>query len=117
MPTVHTIKQGDTLPVMNMTLYRDEALTQPVDLTNADVVTVKAGNAGSEPLLDTAMEIVTPADGTIRYKFLLTDWANIEPGSYDMEVEVVWTNGDVSTYPKVGFATLEVEADLDQTVA
>ena len=69
MATSHTIKHGDTLPVLNVVLYRDEALTQVVDLTNATTVTLKVGTGTEDLLLDEEMTIDSAVDGEISYKF------------------------------------------------
>lgn len=115
MGTTHTIKHGDTLPVLNVTLYRDAALTQPVDLTTATQVMIKVEPQGGEVLtLNTAMTVdATPTTGKVSYQFKTVDWVEVQPGTHNMEFEVTWNNGDVSTYPKVGYASLDVQADLD----
>lgn len=116
MATTHTIKHGDTLPVLDVILYRDEALTQPVDLTNNTDVTLKISNSNGESALnlEKSMNVnVDPTTGRVTYKFALADWSSLSPGDYSMEIEVTWASGDVSTYPKDGYATLSVKADLD----
>lgn len=117
MPNSHTIKHGDTLPVLTAVLYRDENLTQPVDLTSSTQVKIKVRATGGEALLlDKVMTIVEPkTQGRVTYAFVAEDWlpVAVPPGNHNMEFEVTWGTGDVSTYPKVGYAQLIVEDDLD----
>jgi hypothetical protein len=117
MSDTFTIKRRDNLPVLRATLYTDEAQTVPVDLTNASVVLVKVGKVNQAPTLTKSMTILTPrTSGRVEHQFTTTD-TFVAPDDYSMEFEVTWNNGDVSTYPKQGYKTFRVVADLDQEIA
>lgn len=117
MSDTFTIKRRDNLPVLRATLYTDEAQTVPVDLTNANIVLVKIGKVNQAPLMSKSMTILSPRTaGRVEIQFT-TDETYVTPDEYSMEFEVQWTGGDVSTYPKQGYKTFRVIADLDQEIA
>lgn len=111
------IKRRDNLPVLRATLYTDEAQTVPVDLTDADIVLVKVGKVNQAPLLNKNMIVLEPRTaGRIECQFTTTETFQT-PDDYNMEFEVQWLGGDVSTYPKQGYKTFRIVADLDQEIA
>lgn len=113
--SIFSIKHGDTLPPLVFTLFEDEFGNATVDLTDAQQVLVKVGKGDNTtpPLLSKQATIPAPEVGQCSYKFSQEDWQTVPPGNYDMEFEVTWQTGDVGTYPKEGFATLNVGIDLD----
>lgn len=117
MSDVFTIKRRDNLPVLRATLYTDEAQTVPVDLTNVNQVLVKVGKVNQAPTLNKSMTILEPRTaGRIEVQFTTSE-TFLSPDDYSMEFEVQWVGGDVSTYPKQGYKTFRVVADLDQEIA
>lgn len=106
------MKQGDTRPKIVITLYSDSAKTSPVDLTNASTITLKVGD-GTTLHVDKVMSIVGAAtDGKVEYQWAAGD-TDFDTGGYDMEVEVVWDDTTVATYPRDGFLSFTLSADLD----
>lgn len=113
MSDTFIIKRRDNLPVLRATLFTDQAQTVPVDLTNASFVKVKVGKLNQAPILDKTMTILSPrTTGRVEHQFSIVD-TNQFPDEYLMEFEVSWNGGNVSTYPKQGYKTFKVIADLD----
>jgi hypothetical protein len=112
MASVFSIKRRDNRPWLRGTLWADTPHTEPVDLTNAEVLKVKVGIEGNPLLIDRAITILDPASGKFETQFSIAE-TNQLPATYQMEFEVTWTNGDVSTYPKEGFLQFVVFPDLD----
>jgi len=113
MGSVFGIKRRDNRPLLKGTLWEDVEKTTPVDLTNAQVVKVKIGNQGQALLIDRAVDLIEPrTTGKLETQFTTVE-TNVNPQTYQMEFEVTWTNGDVSTYPKEGFLQFIVHPDLD----
>jgi hypothetical protein len=117
MADTFTIKRRDNLPVLKATLYSDSELTQEVDLTDADDVILKVGKVGEAPTINRPMDIIEPkTQGRVELQLTSSD-TNIQQGDYQMEFEVNWLGGDISTYPKLGYLTFTVVADLDDPEA
>lgn len=99
-----TIKlvQGDTLPVITITLT-DEFTGGAIDITGATVV-VKFRQAGSETVLSTLpCVLVVPASGIFSFYFP-TPALDVDPGIYEGEVEVVFASGETqSVYEPLKF--------------
>jgi hypothetical protein len=108
------IKNGDTSPAYVVDL-QDDVDTTPtaINLTDADTVTFKmrlTGTTGA-PAVDELMEITTAASGRVTYEWGIGDTA--EPGTYDVEMEIAWSDGTVETVPNSGYMTVIVTDDLD----
>lgn len=107
------IKRRDNLPILRSTFYSDKELSTPVDLTNATNVLAKVGTVNSSLTINKSCTILEPrTQGRVEVQFT-SEETNIPPNTYDLEFEVQWVNGDISTYPKVGHLKLTVHPDLD----
>jgi hypothetical protein len=109
-----SIKNGDTSPAYVVDL-QDDVDTTPVaiDLTDATSVTFKmrlTGTTGA-PAIDELMDITTPASGRVTYEWAAGDTA--DAGTYDVEFEILWSDGTVETVPNSGYMTVIVTDDLD----
>ena len=114
MASTFKMKQGDTLPVIEVTLYDDADQTTPTNLTNASAVKMIIGKKGSAPTFTATMTIdADPTTGKATYQWVSGD-TEFAVGQYSLEFEVTWTGTptDVSTYPKDGYLTFELVEDL-----
>lgn len=112
MPASFTIKKGDTLPVLTATLYSDNSMRNPVDLTSASSARLLVGKPGTTPVINVAMSFVSPrSSGKVEYEWTPGD-TDVSPDTYRLEVEVTWNDGNVGTYPKKGYLTFTVVDDL-----
>ena len=110
------IKEGDSAPQLLVTCYdEDDAI---VDLTAALSVTFSMWNPGDDaPKIDkVAGQIESPAtNGQLRYNWQ-TDGSDTEdPGDYDAEFEVLWSDGTRTTFPNFRYLRIKVRRSLDTT--
>lgn len=104
------IKQDDTAPSYVADLKTNGA---PVDLTPATSATFKMRQTGQTALkVNAAMAIdADPATGRVQYDWQTGDTDTI--GTYEAEIEILWTDGTIETWPNTGYASVTVAADLD----
>ena len=85
--------QGDTGPQLKLTLTDDTSGT-PMDLTGA-TVTMRFRAAGSETVLFSRTGYINPGSAALGETVIIwqTGDLNLNPGSYEGEVEVVFQDG------------------------
>lgn len=109
-----SIKNGDTAPAYVVDLQDDvDSTPAAIDLTSATSVTMKmrlTGTTGA-PALNAAMAITTAASGRCTYEWQAGNTA--APGTYDVEFEILWSDGTIETVPNTGYLTVEITDDLD----
>ena len=110
------IKQNDTLPVLPFTIFQPDGVT-PQDLTEVTtiniVVRVKGGTNASPVIFKKPCVKETQSGGTIgkgHFKFVAADTAN--PGNFEYEFELVWSDGDIQTVPVEGYLDLVIIDDI-----
>ena len=84
----------------------------PVDLSNAVSVKFKMRRMNVDTLdVDGAGVVEDALTGLVSYSWLSgdTDDASV----YLSEWEVTWNDGTVETFPKIGYETVLIQADLD----
>lgn len=102
-----TIKRGDTAPAYEPTLT--DAAEQPVDLAGASV-RFHMLTMARVIVVDEAAEIVTPAEGKVRY-----DWAAGDTdtrGLFIAEWQVTFAGGEVETFPNNRDLYVHIAGDL-----
>ena len=106
MSDIIKLVQGDTLPVVTVTLT-DGVTGVAVDLTGATVV-VKFRAAGTTPVLSTlAGTLVTPVSGVFSFSFP-SPTLDVNPGLYEGEVQVTFSGGGIqSAYDLLKFRVRE----------
>lgn len=108
------IKNGDTAPAYVVDLQDDSDTTPtPINLTPATSVTFKmrlTGTTGT-PAINQPMTITTPTTGRCTYQWDPGD--TDEPGTYDVEFEILWNDGTTETVPNNGYLTITITDDLD----
>lgn len=112
MGSQFTIKRGDTLPTLSVTIKLNGVA---VDLTNVSTATMLFKRATT--VLSRYAEISpTPADGVAFYNFVADDWTAVgdsfSVGKYSMEIELTFDDNTILTSPSSGYASLVVEQDL-----
>jgi hypothetical protein len=108
-----SVKRGDTLPPI-IAAVKDEN-GSPLDLTNATAATLRARLLVASPMtpITRSMTFLTPrADGKLSYSWLAGDWNAFRPGSYAVEIELTFADGNVLTVPTEGFLKLVVYGDI-----
>lgn len=102
-----TIKTGDTMPALNVTLAEYDGTT-PIDLTAAVTVTLRTSRP-SGVIVEDAMTVVLATAGTVRYQWVAGD--TDEAGIHTAEIVVAWPEGP-QTFPASGTIRWEVEAPI-----
>lgn len=108
------MKQHDTAPGMLMRLFPAE-----VDLTQADARLLVRMQGPPQTIIINrrAMEIVSPVDiGDGLGPVVAYDWQTGDTdvsGTYEMEVEVEYSNGRIETFPNAGYEILVISDDID----
>ena len=108
------IKNGDTAPAYVVDLQEDVDTTPvAIDLTAATSVTIKMRPTGTTgvPSLTAVMDVTTAATGRCTYEWQTGD--TDDAGTYDVEFEILWTDGTIETVPNQGYLTIEITDDLD----
>ena len=105
-----TIKRGDTLPVLSVTLNSPDTA---VDLTTAGSVKFLF-RLGTTTLERTGVVVGAPTLGVVAYTFVDADWdvGEFEDGIYRMEVQITFADLTILTIPTLGYAKLVVLPDL-----
>lgn len=102
-----TIKRLNTRPSFTATLV--DPYGAAVDLTGALSVTLKLlSPAGG--LFPFAMNVLSATGGRVRYTFGANDLT--ATGTYQGEIEVVFGDGSVQSFPTVGFLSVVYAPDL-----
>lgn len=103
------IKQNDTWPPLPAQL-RDA--NGPIDLTAAESVTLHLKSQGSGTTTGGGACVVTDAAaGRVSYAFTTADTDTVT--LYNAEFEINWGGGQISTFPNVGYFTVEITQELD----
>ena len=112
------MKSGDTAPDVKATLK--DADGNAVDLAGASVKFVLATKASPRTVkVDATASVDQVSDGTdgskgkVSYAWLAGDTDS--PGSYVAEFEVVYSDGEVQTFPTQGYVDCTITADLGGT--
>ena len=112
MAEVFSIKQHDLLPDMVLTLL-DNATA--VDLTDAVSARLMMRNIVAGLVVDASVAILdqsVPANrGKVKYVWQAGDTALV--GTFNAEVEVMWTGNRPQTFPGDAYFTVKVVNDLD----
>lgn len=108
----YRVKRGDTPGIVRGTLSDHDG---PVDISTASEVRllIRKRNA---PALKVSAVVTNEDDGTpaARGRWSYT-WAPADldtAGTYDVEVQVTWADGDRITFPTHGHNELVIEGDL-----
>ncbi len=106
MSDIIKLVQGDTLPIITVTLT-DEFTGVAVDLTSAAVV-VKFRKAGTTTILSTLTgSIIGAASGIFEFSFP-SPALDVDPGLYEGEIEVTFSGGAIqSVYDLLKFRVRE----------
>lgn len=104
------LKEGDTEP--NFTAKCLDGDNQPVDLTGATVMFHLRQQGSPSTKVDAAMTITEAAEGKVKYEWDDTGADTDTPGTFDAEVEVTDSNGEITTYPGNGYVTVQITEQL-----
>ncbi len=104
MSLTHTIKQGDTLPVITATLTGADG--NPIDLTGASVKFNMRRR--STPVIDhgTCTIVGAATDGVVSYAWTAEDTAN--DGEYRAEFEITFGDNSILTVPNDSDITVTI---------
>lgn len=112
MRTDFYIKEGDRAPFLEAIAIDEDG--EIVDLTAAVGVTFSMNNPGDDaPKIESsAASIVAPAtQGLMRYQWGASDTE--DPGNYDGEFEVEWSDGTKTTFPNFRFLRIKITRSID----
>lgn len=110
MVTTIYIRQNDLLPYLDFTLVKDTDNT-PHDLTGATVTFIMANKEDRTVIINKkAMTIISALLGQVRYTLEAADV--VTEGTYYAEVEVVFSNGKILTFPEKEYLTVEIKEEL-----
>lgn len=113
------LKQHDTRPIYIAQLMENVGLQNesPIDLTDAAAVHFLMRGKGVEiedvPKVNRPATIVTAVDGIVSYSWQPSDTDTI--GEYNVEFEIIWSDGGRETVPNEGFNEVVVGLDLGDT--
>ena len=117
-----TIKQDDTLPLLQVQCWDDEAKTIKTDLTLATDVNFhmmerdEADKAVPTLKVESAGSIVgASTDGVVQYVWSDGDEDTDTDGRFFGEFEVIWSPTSRTTFPNDGFVHITITRDLDST--
>ncbi len=117
-----TIKQDDTLPVIQVQCWDDEAKTVETDLTLATGVNFHMMERDQADLavpvlkVEAAATIVSPpTDGIVEYPWSDVNNDTDTDGRFFAEFEVIWSPTSRTTFPNDGFVHIRITRDLDST--
>ncbi len=102
------IKRGDTLPIIEATLYDQEG--EVLDLSGATVMLYVVSTDELTTLVSAACTIVDAPNGVVRYVWQAGDTDIL--GKYDFEFEVTFSGGGIATVPNDGYNSLRIIKDL-----
>lgn len=92
---IHTIKQGDTAPVVEGTVYQRDGVTVQ-DLTGA-TVTFSMSKNGAVKINNVTASVANPPAGLVQYSWGANDTDT--PGDYDGEFKVTFASGSIERVP------------------
>ena len=95
MSDVIKLVHGDTRPQIKVALT-DDTTGNPIDITAA-TVRLKFRAAGSTTLLTTLVGTVTDGVNGIAVFAWTTGSLNVDPGSYEGEIEITFSDGTIQT--------------------
>lgn len=106
------IKRGDTWPPVDAVLSDQDG---PINLTTATSVKLLFKTTTGSTTYSRVCTITDAAAGKVRYA-----WTNLDAStgptsavnSFNIEWEITWSDGGVTTVPNVGYKTLSIVADL-----
>jgi hypothetical protein len=103
-------KRGSTLPVYQITLYRQDSPTTPFPIAGAEVRLVAKSWLAGEIVIDRSLEILDPTTGLCQ----LTREADEFHGGEVCQAEIVVTFGDggILILPTTGYYSLVIEKSL-----
>lgn len=109
MGTHRDIKRRDTYPFLQGTLSDGAG---PVDLTGSTArIILRTKGTSPVVLVDAPIAYTTPATGEWEYEWDPADTAALN--ELDGEIEVTWGDGEITTFPTIGFFSVQVHEDLD----
>lgn len=106
MSLIHTMMQGDLLPVLEATLTDEDGA--PVDLSDIGSLTFRLGrgSSGDDVLVERAAEVVGDGtEGNVRFVWEEgdTDVAGVHRGSFRLV-----SGGKPTTFPNDGYITVHI---------
>lgn len=106
------IKRGDTWPPLDAILSDQNG---PINLTTASAVKLLFKTVTGSTSYSRICTITSAAGGAVRYAWTSAD-ASTGPtsvvNSFNVEWEITWSDGGITTVPNVGYKTVAVVADL-----
>lgn len=106
------IKRGDTWPPVDAVLSDQSG---PIDLTTASSVKLLFKTVTGSTTYTRTCTITNALAGAVRYSWVAGDAATGPTSvvnSFNIEWEITWSDGGITTVPNVGYKTLSVTADL-----
>jgi hypothetical protein len=106
------IKRGDSWPPVDAVLSDQDG---PIDLTTATSVKLLFKTTTGSTAYSRVCTVTDALGGEVRYIWTLADAASgptSAVNSFNIEWEITWSDGTVTTVPNVGYKTLSVVADL-----
>jgi hypothetical protein len=112
MADIFTIKRGDTRPALVATLSDNVG---PINLATASQVKLLFKTESGSTVYSRICEVTTPTAGVVTYPWTPDD-AALGPlsvvTSFNVEWEITWADGTITTVPNEGYKTVAVVADL-----
>ena len=106
------IKRGDTWPPVDAVLSDQDG---PIDLTTATSVKLLFKTTTGSTTYSRVCTITNAVAGAVRYSWTSADAATgptSAVNSFNIEWEITWSDGGITTVPNVGYKSLAIVADL-----
>lgn len=108
------LKEGDRAPSLVVTCVdQDENVVPLTAAIAAKFFMIDPGN-GTPKIDGGSASILAPvADGKLEYLWGATD--TVDPGDYDAEFEVEWSDGTKTTFPNFRYLRIKIRRSIDTT--
>jgi hypothetical protein len=101
------IKRNDRRPYWRVQLTQNG---DPADITGAAGVGFTMKQGGTLKVNKASMLVVDALTGVVEYHW--ADGDTDTSGTYNVEVEVDWGDGELQSFPSKGYFTVEISDDL-----
>lgn len=107
-----SIKRGDSWPPIDAALSDQNG---PINLTTATSVKLLFKTSTGSTTFTRTCTVTNPLTGAVRYAWTTGDAATgptSAPNTFNIEWEITWSDGTITTVPNIGYKSLVVVADL-----
>lgn len=110
------IKEGDSAPKLLVTCVDEEEVVVPLDAAVSVAFYMYDPGSASPKVDGAAANIVAPpSNGQVEYVWQPDGSDTADPGDYDAEFEVTWSDGTKTTFPNFRFLRIKITKTIQTT--